>query len=391
MIPDMPAAEATDRQMDSTMNPKQLLLHVGLPKTGTTAFQHYLIHHRDALEAAGTLVPATAIEAGNYLGYCLLDRIPPLIHNRLDLSSDEVYSRICREIVNSPQPRALISCEMLSLISSDLFEEGRGLARLFELLAPHSFDIRIIIYLRRQDEFLESWYNQTVKTHQFYRLYTGSIEEFAAEQMPLLDYASLLARWESFVGRSRLQVCEYRGQNLVSELIQSLHLCPAVSGAESSEEQRKNLSLSSFGVELMRHLNKYPVDKSTPAATALLCDVICRLEQQLQIRSSHALLTEDQRRSVLESCRDSNQQIRSEYGIDTERWLNQVSGEEPEVHHVTADITATLAVELFNMLAESDRSDDSRLHFSGRERDAGNRKNLIQRLIRRIGLSSPES
>ena len=69
----------------------------------------------------------------------------------------------------------------------------------------------VIVYVRRQDEAHESWYNQTVKAQG----YTHDIDECVHEFYDLWDYRKQLARWSSAFGRNAMIVRPYEPEQYV--------------------------------------------------------------------------------------------------------------------------------------------------------------------------------
>lgn len=71
---------------------------------------------------------------------------------------------------------------------------------------------RIVVYLRRQDDAHESWYNQRVKAQGE----TGSIEESCKRFHDLWDYERRLGLWSEVFGQDALAVKRYVPPNRAS-------------------------------------------------------------------------------------------------------------------------------------------------------------------------------
>ena len=172
-----------------------LLLHIGAGKTGTSSIQHFLSRNRSRLAELGTLVPR---EPGalrhDQLGLSIKSDTAlatRLKWRQMGLASPAEFrrdfrKRLATEIGGSGLTRVLMSDEGVYASSADALE------RLHELVNEIARSLRIIVYLRRQDDHLCSRYQQSVKTGCVQRL-----SEWAQDDMSwLYDYATRLHRFE---------------------------------------------------------------------------------------------------------------------------------------------------------------------------------------------------
>ncbi len=157
--------------------PRRLILHIGYYKTGTTALQDQLGYLRPALERHGVLYP----EAGravrrnpNHSGLSFQE-----IHRaRSRLPAWYTRSREYSDFLSgtTPPAREELAAEIASsaadtiIVSSEefiLFAQRRGVPveQTQEMLRALCVDhITLVCYVRRPDHYLESWYNQLVKS-----------------------------------------------------------------------------------------------------------------------------------------------------------------------------------------------------------------------------------
>ena len=136
---------------------KKLVLHIGTHKTGTSTIQALLGDNRKLLLESGILYPST-------------DRGPnPKLqkHTSLFLSVcqgagkfSQEYSLIMREFDQS-------NCSVM-VLSAEGFSSPQFKQRNFHLLKKFSeyFDIKVVCFVRRQDYFMESLWNQNCKNGQ---------------------------------------------------------------------------------------------------------------------------------------------------------------------------------------------------------------------------------
>lgn len=88
---------------------RRFIIHVGAHKTGTSAFQTWLVRERDRLARSGLLVPATgASKVGNYRPLAQAFADPA------DIAGAELLDRLEREIERHPDHDVIVSAERFS-------------------------------------------------------------------------------------------------------------------------------------------------------------------------------------------------------------------------------------------------------------------------------------
>ena len=182
-------------------------LHIGTAKTGTTTIQHFFSGNRPALKAQGYLYPrclgAINHELAAVYGADFHRRFTPgkapgaTTPEALDALRDELRGALAAEIAEAGCPHLLISNE-------HLFQKVRDAAeaeRIKEMLGPLAGDVRIVVYLRRQDEFAASEFCERVRMG-----YDGTLERYlaAGRTRELLDYERNLRGWIDVFGTGRI-------------------------------------------------------------------------------------------------------------------------------------------------------------------------------------------
>ncbi len=152
---------------------RTLYLHVGTPKTGTTALQHYLRDNREFLRQRSVIIPNSTRVNNEEFSLMVRDR---------DDQSLRAYLKQFAAI--APEGKFVLSCELLYSMplhywwidyargdrstqdydaGSYITEKRDYLLYLQRILQPHFDEIKIVVVLRRQDRFLNSAYIEGVQ------------------------------------------------------------------------------------------------------------------------------------------------------------------------------------------------------------------------------------
>ncbi len=169
---------------------RDLYIHIGLHKTGSTYLQQTLLENRAVLAAAGLgLAPWLHATEGNHY---------PLLRALRDADWDQAAAEtIFDTVAEAPGAALLITVEDLCWAMSRPAQ-----AAVFHAAASRHFTPRAVVFLRRQDMLKESIFTQAVKTW-----YTGPI---AAENHYDYDHDGRLRALEGIFGRENIRVVLYR-------------------------------------------------------------------------------------------------------------------------------------------------------------------------------------
>lgn len=198
--------------------PRELWLHVGLPKTGTTTIQLALRDNAAWLAERGWSYPEAARQgmAHHRLIPAVID--PPPDRDWIDRSgADGVLDELIAEIRNGCAERVILSSEALGRSPE---ATGRLLDRFRD--AFPSTRCTILVLLRRQDHNLEAYHNQTLKTG----AEQATDEDLAGLSLPdldwLLDYRALLGRFVERCGDATLVVHPFEAGQLGAGLVETV-------------------------------------------------------------------------------------------------------------------------------------------------------------------------
>jgi len=158
---------------------KELILHIGQYKTGSSSIQNFLIGYTDFL----------ASKSAHYCRTGLLFNEPEIgiRHYKLTENTetgDCLWDKLVDEINSSHSSKFIVSHEnMLFRLSED------NLTYIKQKLV--NFDLKIVCYLRRQDKFMSSWYGEQVQNHHC----CSNVSDFIRTYKLSCFYGSALKKW----------------------------------------------------------------------------------------------------------------------------------------------------------------------------------------------------
>ncbi len=227
-------------------SPEKIILHCGLPKTGTTAMQNWCAENREKLLEFGVDYPA--VEIREDIGPITNDRTPKhgiLIGALRSGNMDKVKALIS----GAEAPVLLLSTEGLSNHFYKFPEEN--LAKLRECFA--GIPVELFLVYRDKPKWLKSLWNQAIIS---YPGTPATFEEYA--QLPIVrrlaDWEQLKADMMESYGASHVEEVTLEENGWRIPLMDYLNI-EDFEESESSEGQH-NVSLGSDVLEFIRQMNQ---------------------------------------------------------------------------------------------------------------------------------------
>jgi len=242
------------------VRPGRVFIHIGLPKTGSSAIQAFLTLNSETLKSKGVFFPN-----------------PPNLNQPYQTSSGNAY-QLSKHLMNGDQNAVneyFTSIEMSghTIISAEnLFNTLKKCPdRFFNAFEP--YDYRLIAYIRRQDGWIESCYKQRVKNH-------GWKHQLNLQYwLRYSDFYSVLKECVERLGLTRVIVRCYERERLFGGSIYNdfLHCI----GVEMSSDfvfpdRIVNPSLCTEAVEFRRILNILGFDEGKPALRRQINDSLVK-------------------------------------------------------------------------------------------------------------------
>jgi hypothetical protein len=177
-------------------------------------------------------------------------------------------------------------------------------------------EFKIVLYLRRQDSYAESLYNQHVKAG---ATFPGTFEEHFARYRERYDYRGMILKLAAVFGAQNILVRPYEKQQFYGETIFAdfMHhvFGQELAGRYALPERDQNARLDRDALEFKRLINRLdaPKEHKLQIGKHLIkyCETVDpRIREAFQ---AHRLLPPEQRIQLLRSFADGNAWIAREY------------------------------------------------------------------------------
>lgn len=272
-----------------------LYIHIGLPKTGTSAIQAHLFLNEQWFLDRGVLIPGTGHVHG--FGHVTLFKGPS--YELVDELNDELKKHEAQGIQN-----AFVSWEGLPLVGAQKLQEIR------EKLSSHS--IYVVAYLREQSEVLQSVYLQTLKT----RAQKRSIEDYLRSKKLLtprhLNYLAILEKFDSVFGSTSIIARVYKTEHFKACSV--LHDILSLMGLEADKEfvmskEKQNISLDVPSAYLLNLLDGYYTEEKGRK------NLVDTLLDEIAIKGGQGkyFLNKEQVEYIQETFKAANVQLQKKY------------------------------------------------------------------------------
>ena len=194
----------------------RLVVHAGQHRTGSTSLQRSLSQGKAILKDHGVAYPTDfAPESGEYI--------------TTSINHGEIFCAIRDKKITATQLRDWLRSESARcptiIISFEEFYTLTDLSLFAEL--RNYYEIEVIIYLRRQDDWLNSWYNVNISWP-----FDGSLRNISPRAFldrninsDWLKYFDVLERWSSALGEDRVHVRVHEKSQVTDVVSDFLYVC----------------------------------------------------------------------------------------------------------------------------------------------------------------------
>jgi hypothetical protein len=222
---------------------RRVIIHVGTGKTGTTSLQNFLANNEDRLAARSHRYAQSYCVGENHhqlcAGYLRRYADISLLNRGYELLTDELLSHKHHFVISSEN--------FLSNTAEDFGTMRR-------LLEPHG-EIHAVLYFRRQDTYVEAWFNQVVKSGRYGTNLNRLYRQLKWKR--LLDYQHVAGRLKALCHKSNIHVRSYDYSNklaggVVSDFLSCIGIPSAQQQALEGAQTALNSSLSAVSILLLQ-------------------------------------------------------------------------------------------------------------------------------------------
>lgn len=315
-----------------------IYFHIGYHKTGTTALQAFLHENRNSLKEQG--VNYVGMERNHYM-YSVLYHRPEYYEALKPLEALPIRKALFHELKTRRYDKLIIS--------SEGFCEGRFvpglLAKDLKGVVDERDSVKIVIYLRRQDLWLQSAYQQRVKQTNFRE--SATFAETLGVNNEFVNYAVKLAQWEEPFGRENLIVRTYE-PSLGMDILRDFAETVGFEYHESfviPERRSSNMGINLDLLELMRILNKLG------GSVEMHEKLLALGSEKMTTESGLSLLSVAQRVEILKKFEASNREVARRYlGREDGILFKDMAIDEScdDLHELTAEKAVELMLRVCN-------------------------------------------
>lgn len=274
-----------------------LLVHIGVHRTATSSVQAHLRENADALLDQGVFL-VNGRGRHMALANALFD----------GERSPQELGEMLREQASAARRKVrsfLISDEDIALRQRlTPFAEMRRF-----------FDVKIVVALRRQDLWLESWYFQNIKWQWNPDLAHLTFAEFMdrREDFHWIDYDRYLGQLEADFGAQNVWPFVFERGQMPDGPVAAFDQRIGLDATRLTDPPHRNSSFSPLMAEFIRRL---PLDKARPKVRARLEAAFIQTDREMQRspeESSALLMPPDQRRAVMDRYEAGNRAVARRY------------------------------------------------------------------------------
>ncbi len=297
---------------------RQVILHIGLPKTGSTTIQQFIHANRRVLADQGFAYLKSLGQPNNTglvlhcrnFGRGASERRSLRYRKNIRSEADligyrrKLEAELAAEVAALPssQETILMSCELCARL------QDSEVRRLQQLLAPVASSVRILLYLRGQDDVIRSAYTTTLRVGHSVSFATWVRKEAG---MLMYRYADLIARWSDVFGGEALNVRLFRKDRFKDgDLLTDF--CDAIGLADCSRFARvesRNQSLRLGVQRFLRAFNEhYPKRPGEGALRAV--GILTTVMRRAPFVGPGASLDAETANEILETFQDQNESVR---------------------------------------------------------------------------------
>ncbi len=277
------------------MNKINLLLHIGIHKTGSTAIQSFLYLNHDEILKHGYYYP---------IDHTLVENKLIIIRKLIQTNSISQLNVLLENLVKRAKEN---NCHTVILSDEDYQEFCHSSDDRIKCLSNY-FNVKILMYVRRQDRYSESAYGFWIQWH-YKRITAESRSIFHI--FPLVNYVYLVSFWETIFSRENIYLKVYddesKNHNLINNFIKFLEI--DLQDIKTPDITESNITSNKFILDFLRKINHIPFSD----------EEYIKIKEYLLTKSiikngpKPFFLDVNERKRVLNLASDTNKEIAKKY------------------------------------------------------------------------------
>jgi len=285
-----------------------LYLHIGMPKTGTSAIQAFFHNNMDLLETLGYKYPYFQ----HKYPYISLNRNG---HFLVGNTYDEKVAEECFAEIDSfagKYSKIILTDEEIWSVDSHTPEFWE---KLKNRLAKSDIGLKTIVYLRRQDAFIASIWAQRVK---YKKMMTCTFKRYLKTHQNRLDYYECINLIADVIGKENVIVRPYEfsqfqgeGNTLISDCLLSMDI-----GWDERfvyDNSKRNLSIEGNVLEVKRFLNMVPEFKKKGSKFRVPLEATQKLLMEQGKYRNCSTFLQGERAEFMKNLEEGNRLLAKEY------------------------------------------------------------------------------
>ena len=278
-------------------------IHIGTQKTGSSSIQQFLTQNRDPLKELNFIYPDLNSISSSYLVGHFGFNLPKDSNARRNTHDVKQQRAFLEERINNvagEKDNIIISSEGFSSI---WFPNALNSLNMIKSYFKNR-KIKIICYLRRQDYYLESSYNQVIKAGHF----DSTIQDYISKRIKIgnCDYYHLLTVYSEVFGKENIIVKTFEPK--INPRTQIFHDFMDILGLKDYSKLKipKATVNRSFSKEMIEMVNMVPQQQRRK---------LMRLLDKVDIGrgSEYYLTSPTERINILKHFNDSNSKVAQEF------------------------------------------------------------------------------
>lgn len=297
---------------------KTLYLHIGTPKTATTAIQSFCYENREVLEQHGYCYPMFDYSFENVHkyrnGHFLVCRVLDEKRKRIPEQQEKLTMQIMAELLQVFEEHDKVILSDEGIWNRGFFEDTHCWSKIQRELVEKGIVVKVIVYFRRQDDFLFSWWNQQVKEG----LLGSSVMDWkeVTKKLPYikLDYYGYLEQIAQYVGKEQIVVRlfdrnRFKGGSIQEDFLDAIGL--SLTDDFKMTDDMKNISLTKNNIELKRIMNTLP--DLGKKENAIFRQIVTQMSENTAEDKSLSMFSEEEDAQFMQQYEEGNKKIAGEY------------------------------------------------------------------------------